>query len=325
MRKTKLTKGSSNKSRKRCKTCRKNIPKTSKGKYCSDECRKGSKATKAHVCTGVMDFSCTEVLTYKNGELTPSKTVKNDGDRCLTCKTLHNRFNRFFTSRYGLAIVREIKRAGHLDVIPTLEDFEHYIHLMKLQGQANAVSGGMSKRNFHISHKIAVNDTSKMGLLNKDNLVLAPAELNLHYGNKSIFQGDNFGLFLIRNKLLPTKIDKSTSTQFIKDLLYKRFGHELVVKCYEWDFPRYKKNTNTDFSKDGLEWSEVAAEQASDSDIPFLKQDSHYGLIRQGMAFKWFDMQLKGFDAHNFYGDADTPTLLKQARQNINFLFKMEK
>ncbi|GGP71851.1 hypothetical protein [Shewanella saliphila] len=140
----------------------------------------------------------------------------------------------FFNTSFGARLANDLrKRAGSVELIDGMNGLEAYYERHKLVAKANPIVNGKSKKDFHVAHKVALNDSGgRKGLYSKSNLIVVPARLNQSFGNQAIFINAEPGEHFLWTKDLQKKfkVDESTSHDELRNLLISFLGHEFI----EW-------------------------------------------------------------------------------------------
>jgi len=131
------------------------------------------------------------------------------------------RSNHFF-----LYLAKEAKRAGTLAIFDTLvgsvDNLVDLYNVVKLRMTANVMSG---KDSFHICHVAPIKHETVLGLLNAENLIVAPAYLNRRHSNN---HSNKAGVFMYRTDILP-KLYIASDEAGVLDRIFDFIGVDTVV------------------------------------------------------------------------------------------------
>ncbi|MEZ8947043.1 hypothetical protein AB6E77_01665 [Vibrio sp. 10N.247.311.18] len=199
-----------------------------KSKYCGDTCKK--KASRSKTKKAKSKSQTKAKLTCSN---CPNPiSYGNKSGLCKSCKDLerieHRKANLYLCT-ISEWLIHHAVRHGTVEVLP--RDKDGMVALLKLRSFALKANGltfkkdtwelDNSKRCYHICHRFPLKaEGGRIGLFVRDNLVLAPASLNLKMGNAI---GCENGLWLD-----PTNLDP-------KFKVYKGMGGERIFNLIaEW-------------------------------------------------------------------------------------------
>lgn len=148
------------------------------------------------------------------------------------CKSLNKNVSRRkeFTiprsNHFFLFLTREAQRAGTLAIFDTLvgsvDNLVDLYNVVKLRMTANVMSG---KGSFHICHVAPTKHETVLGLMNAENLIVAPAYLNRRHSNT---HSNNAGVFMYRTDILP-KLYVASDEAGVLDRIFDFIGTETIV------------------------------------------------------------------------------------------------
>lgn len=148
------------------------------------------------------------------------------------CKSLHKNVSRRKpfqiprSNHFFLFLTREAQRAGTLAIFDTLVDSVDNLvalyNVVKLRMTANVMSG---KDGFHICHVAPAKHDTVLGLMNAQNLIVAPAYLNRRHSNT---HSNKSGVFMYRKDILP-KLYVASDEAGVLDRIFDFIGTETII------------------------------------------------------------------------------------------------